>query len=183
MDIKKIPGMQINSDVIGLHNKSNALSNCYEVSFWKGSGSPKQISKSDYFIGCVLSQEMHRDYSRCFTFRGAHVGLGNFLLFSHILYHYVIPATLCWKECPVTPMNKRSVWKFSFSSKLETLQIYQEKYDPFKNSQIVLFVYITQGVNHWQCERGGVGSFPPTTIILSFLTINRTYNMIQWNYY
>lgn len=36
--------------------------------------------------------------------------------------------------------------------KQETLQTYQEKYDPFKNSQIVLFVYITQGAIHGPCE-------------------------------
>lgn len=36
--------------------------------------------------------------------------------------------------------------------KLETLKTYQKKYDPFKNSQIVLFVYITQGAIHEPCE-------------------------------
>lgn len=35
--------------------------------------------------------------------------------------------------------------------KLETLQTHEEKYDPFKNSQIVLFVYITQGATHAAC--------------------------------
>lgn len=41
--------------------------------------------------------------------------------------------------------------------KLETLQTRQEKYDPFKNSQIVLFVYITQGKIHGPCEVAKVG--------------------------
>lgn len=43
--------------------------------------------------------------------------------------------------------------------KLETLQTHQEKYDPFKNSQIVLFVYITQGAIHGPCGVAKVGGF------------------------
>lgn len=37
-------------------------------------------------------------------------------------------------------------------SKLESLQTYQEMFDPFKNSLIVLFVYIIEGPIHEHCE-------------------------------
>lgn len=36
------------------------------------------------------------------------------------------------------------------------LSLHEEKYDPFKNSQIVLFVYITQGTIHGQHQVGKI---------------------------
>ena len=41
-----------------------------------------------------------------------------------------------------------------------------QEYDPFKNSHIVLFVYITQGLIHGQREVEKVGIFNPESMIL-----------------
>lgn len=88
------------------------------------------------------------------------------------LYTVVIPTKMMWSSLERSGTYdanaRRTLWPKSESTLilvsyvgLETLRTHQEKYDPFKNPQLVLFVYITQGATHCPGGVAKVQSFTP----------------------